>query len=105
MQILIDNNISNAIKYSYPNSTININLKIKNSGYLLEFIDYGIGIKDTDKLFTRYYREESTTGGFGIGLNIVKSILDQYNITLNIKSELKKGSTFSYIFPEEILSL
>jgi signal transduction histidine kinase len=105
LQILIDNNISNAIKYSYPNSTININLKIKNSGYLLEFIDYGIGIKDTDKLFTRYYREESTTGGFGIGLNIVKSILDQYNITLNIKSELKKGSTFSYIFPEEILSL
>lgn len=105
LQILIDNNISNAIKYSYPNSTININLKIKNSGYLLEFIDYGIGIKNTDKLFTRYYREKSTTGGFGIGLNIVKSILDQYNITLNIKSELKKGSTFSYIFPEEILSL
>ena len=105
LNILIDNNISNAIKYSYPQTKIDINLKIQDKGFLLEFIDYGIGIENTDKLFERYYREQTQTGGFGIGLNIVKAIMDRYNITLNIKSKIKKGTTFSYTFPENILSL
>ncbi len=102
LQTLIDNNISNAIKYSYEENIININLYTKDKQYYLEFTDYGIGIKDIDKIFTRYYREERQTGGFGIGLNIVKTIIDENNITLDIKSEPKKGSTFIYIFPMSI---
>ncbi len=99
LQTLIDNNISNAIKYSYEENIINIKLYTKDDYYCLEFKDYGIGIKDIDKIFTRYYREERQTGGFGIGLNIVKAIIDENNITLDIVSEVKKGSTFTYVFP------
>lgn len=99
LQTLIDNNISNAIKYSYEENIIKITLYAKDDSYYLEFKDYGIGIKDIDKIFTRYYREERQTGGFGIGLNIVKTIIDENNITLDIISEVKKGSTFTYKFP------
>lgn len=100
LQRVIDNNISNAIKYSYENSTIDISLYEKDEKCYLSFKDYGVGIEKTDEIFTRYYREDSSKGGFGIGLNIVKSIIDEANIELQIDSIPKKGSTFLYIFPK-----
>ena len=51
------------------------------------------------KIFTRYYREDTNKGGFGIGLNIVKSIIKEANIELKIESIPKEGSEFLYIFP------
>lgn len=99
LERLIDNNISNAIKYSNENSSINISLYIKEHKCYLHFQDYGVGIKDISNIFTRYHREDSNKGGFGIGLNIVKSIIDQENIELQISSIPNKGSTFLYIFP------
>ncbi|MDF1883477.1 HAMP domain-containing histidine kinase [Sulfurimonas sp. SAG-AH-194-C21] len=100
LQRVIDNNISNAIKYSYENSTIDIALYIKDNRCHLSFKDYGVGIKKTEKIFSRYYREDTSKGGFGIGLNIVKSIISQENIDLEIESTPKKGTLFLYIFPE-----
>jgi len=99
LQRVIDNNISNAIKYSYENSEIDIELYTKNNRCHLSFRDYGVGIKKIDEIFSRYYREDTSKGGFGIGLNIVKSIIDEANIELQIDSTPKKGSTFLYIFP------
>lgn len=104
LQILIDNNISNAIKYSYENSQIDINLYIKKERCHLEFKDYGVGIKKVEKIFSRYYREDTSKGGFGIGLNIVKSIINDENIDLEIESNLNKGTLFLYIFPENSLT-
>ncbi|MDQ7067816.1 MAG: HAMP domain-containing sensor histidine kinase [Sulfurimonas sp.] len=100
LQRLIDNNISNAIKYSYEDSSIDISLYMKDNRCHLSFKDYGVGIKQTEKIFTRYYREDASKGGFGIGLNIVKSIISKENIDLQIESEPKKGTQFLYIFPE-----
>ncbi|MDQ7042816.1 MAG: HAMP domain-containing sensor histidine kinase [Sulfurimonas sp.] len=100
LQRLIDNNISNAIKYSYEDSSIDISLYMKDNRCHLSFKDYGVGIKQTEKIFTRYYREDASKGGFGIGLNIVKSIISKENIDLQIESEPKKGTLFLYIFPE-----
>lgn len=99
LERVIDNNISNAIKYSHENSSIDISLYIKNSKCCLRFEDYGVGIKDISSIFTRYYREDTNKGGFGIGLNIVKSIIDKENIELQISSIPNTGSTFLYIFP------
>ena len=99
LQRVIDNTISNAIKYSYENSMIDIKLYMKDDQCHLSFKDYGMGIKRIDKIFSRYYREEASKGGFGIGLNIVKSIIDELNIVLKIDSTPKIGSTFLYIFP------
>jgi len=99
LQRVIDNNISNAIKYSFENSEIDISLYIKDDKCHMVFKDYGVGIDNVDKIFSRYYREDTNKGGFGIGLNIVKSIIDEVNIELQINSTPKIGSTFLYIFP------
>ncbi|WP_418640409.1 sensor histidine kinase [Sulfurimonas sp. ST-27] len=101
LQRLIDNNISNAIKYSYENSNIDITLFRKNEKCHLSFKDYGVGIEKVEKIFSRYYREDSSKGGFGIGLNIVKAIIDKENIELKIESLPKQGSLFIYTFPKK----
>jgi len=100
LQRIIDNTISNAIKYSYENSKIDITLYMKDEKCHLSFKDYGIGIKKTNKIFSRYYRENTNKGGFGIGLSIVESIINSQNIELQIESTPKLGSQFLYIFPE-----
>lgn len=99
LQRVIDNNLSNAIKYSYENSRITVTVKEQPNGLGLLFKDDGVGIEHPDKIFERYYRENQEKGGFGIGLNIVKKIIDDAGITLKIESELKKGTTFAYTFP------
>ncbi|MEJ2414611.1 MAG: HAMP domain-containing sensor histidine kinase [Sulfurimonas sp.] len=100
---IVDNNISNAIKYSFEDKSITIKLYTKNDACYLSVIDSGIGIKNVDKIFTRYYREDKSKGGFGIGLNIVKSIIDEYDITLEIDSKPKVGTVFTYKFPHNLL--
>lgn len=101
---VVDNNISNAIKYSYEGGNIKVSLYLKSGLCYMDFQDYGIGIENTQMIFQRYYREDALKGGFGIGLNIVSSIIKQYDIKIQIQSELKKGSTFSYIFPPQMLT-
>ncbi|MDY0116971.1 MAG: HAMP domain-containing sensor histidine kinase [Sulfurimonadaceae bacterium] len=99
LQRVIDNNISNAIKYSYENSKVFVTLRKTPEAIYLSFLDFGVGIDKVDKIFERYYRENTEKGGFGIGLNIVSSIIKKYGVTLSIASQLKKGSEFTYIFP------
>lgn len=95
---IIDNNLSNAIKYSKKESKIFIKLKKLETGFILEFKDEGIGIKDVSRLFERYYRGDKITGGFGIGLSIVKNICDKNSIKIDVFSKENEGSTFRYIF-------
>ena len=91
---LIDNNLSNAIKYSYAGSKIEVTLK-KN---ILSFHSKGPAIKDRSKIFNKYFRENTTVGGYGLGLSIVKEIAKKYQIDTKLHSEDNKGTTFSYIF-------
>jgi signal transduction histidine kinase len=102
LQRIIDNTISNAIKYSYDNSEIIISLKSIEDGIELSIQDFGIGIEDTKKILKRYYRESHQKGGFGIGLDIVKQIVDIEDIDMRILSSPKKGTTFIYIFKENL---
>ena len=102
LQKIIDNNLSNAIKYSYEDSKVILSLIKKEDKIILEFQDFGIGIKEPEMIFSRYYREDNAKGGFGIGLNIVKKIIDEEDIEVKIESQLKKGSKFQYIFGSAI---
>ena len=102
LQRIIDNNISNAVKYSYENSIVEVSLKTFDNRCEMTFRDYGLGIEDTEKIFERYYREETGKGGFGIGLNIVKAIMEEAGIGLDVSSVPKKGSTFTYTFPQNL---
>ena len=98
LQRIVDNTISNAIKYSYDNNPIEVVVKEDTHHIVFSVKDYGMGIENVEKIFSRYYREDETKGGFGIGLNIVKDIIGEENIGLDIQSKLKKGSSFSYTF-------
>lgn len=95
---IIDNNISNAIKYSKDGSNIEISLEKENNKIKLIFKDEGIGIKDKLKIFERYYRGDKITGGFGIGLSIVKNICVKNKIDIQVESQINKGTTFIYLF-------
>ena len=56
-------------------------------------------IVEVKRIFSRYYRENQTKGGFGIGLNIVKDIIDEEGIDLEVRSKVGEGSIFLYTFP------
>jgi len=100
LQRIVDNTISNAIKYSHDNATVEINFYKKDAQYIFEVQDYGMGIEKIDKIFSRYYRENESKGGFGIGLNIVKEIIDEEKIVLEINSKVGKRTLFKYTFPK-----
>ena len=94
---LIDNLVSNAIKYSDVGDSITITLK----NNILQVKDTGIGIdeKIQEDIFRRYYRAGDERGGFGIGLSIVLAICKQYKIKLDLESKKGEGSTFILTFP------
>lgn len=98
LQRIVDNTISNAIKYSYDHSHVDIILQVEHGDILFKVEDHGVGIENVPKIFSRYYRENEAKGGFGIGLNIVKQITDEENILLDVSSILGKGATFCYTF-------
>jgi two-component system OmpR family sensor kinase len=93
---IINNLISNAIKYNKMNGI----LEIKLTNRILTISDSGIGI-DNSKLkdiYKRYYRATQEQGGFGIGLSIVNQICNNYNIKISVISKIKEGTTFTLTF-------
>ncbi|MCF6206578.1 MAG: HAMP domain-containing histidine kinase [Sulfurovum sp.] len=87
---VIDNLLSNAIKYNKRNGHIEIVLE-KNR---LIVSDTGIGISEEKIpfMFDRYLRFNSSEGGFGVGLSIVKKILDEYDIKISVESKEGQGT-------------
>jgi hypothetical protein len=101
LQRIIDNNLSNAIKYSYENKDIFLSiLKIEN-GFKFIVSSHSNMIQNPNKIFEEYYREEQSKEGFGIGLNLVKRICDEESIDVLVESNLDKTS-FTYIFKGNI---
>jgi two-component system, OmpR family, sensor kinase len=101
LQRIIDNNLTNAIKYSPTQTIIEVALNADNDRLCFKVKDQGVGIKEVEKIFERHYRGDIYKGGFGIGLSIVKSICDKYGVVIEVQSEEKKGSEFSYWFRKE----
>lgn len=89
---IIDNLLTNACKYNKKNGEVYITTE--NSKLIIE--DTGIGIKDTQKVFQRYYKENDS--GLGIGMNIVKQLCDILEINITITSEINKGTKIILTF-------
>ncbi len=89
---IIDNLLTNACKYNKKNGQVHI--EIQNQKLIIE--DTGVGIKNTTKVFKRYYKE--STNGLGIGMNIVKQLSDILNISIDIKSVVGKGTCVELTF-------
>jgi len=85
---IIDNLLSNASKYNKSNGKVEITYK--NSRLVVA--DTGKGIKNTKKIFQRFYKEQDR--GIGVGLHIVKKLCDELNIGIEVESEVGVGSRF-----------
>jgi len=101
LQRICDNNLSNAIKYSFENKPLHVRLYEKQEGFVFEVENCGETIVSPDKLFDRYYREDKARGGFGLGLNIVKEICDAQGVLVEVFSR-NQVSIFRYTFPKDI---
>nr|WP_010235972.1 HAMP domain-containing sensor histidine kinase [Clostridium arbusti] len=102
---MIINLIDNAIKYSEDNDSVFIEAKLKNNICVICIEDTGLGISEEHikRLFERFYRVDKARsrakGGTGLGLAIVKHIVLNFGGTIEVKSELGKGSKFIIRLP------
>ncbi len=87
LQRIIDNNISNAIKYAYKGSTIYIHLD-KKSPLEFKIATKSDKIRNKEGVFNEYYREDRAKGGFGLGLALVKQICEKNGCEIELKSKL-----------------
>ena len=97
---VIDNLLSNALRYTNSGGNVNVKLHGGNNKIFIEVNDTGIGIseKDLPNIFERFYRADESrarvTGGSGVGLAIVKASVEAHNGTITAKSVKGRGSSF-----------
>ena len=102
---VISNLISNSIKYSKDNTTIEVTGKIIKNKMEIKIIDQGIGMNEQEipialsTYGTIHNVDYSSTGSYGLGLPIVKMLLDVHDAKLSIESSKGKGTTVKIIFP------
>lgn len=102
---VVDNLISNAVKYSQPQSQVDIALRCISGKWVFEVKDYGIGIskKAQKQLFKEFYRGANAVNskivGSGIGLLLVKNYVSLHSGTVNCTSQKNSGSTFQVSIP------
>jgi len=103
----ISNIINNAIKYSNPNQTVRIICRDNNQNLEIIISDEGIGIPENEipKIFNEFYRatnvKASRIPGTGLGMNIVKKIVEKHKGKMEIQSALNKGTTITLSFPKQ----
>lgn len=97
LQRLVDNTITNAIKYTFEGEPILVKLQKDGKFFTFTVSSHSKKIQAPEKVFEEYYREEKSKQGFGLGLNLVKRICDEEDVVVNVKSNLKQTS-FSYTF-------
>ncbi|MDZ7264424.1 MAG: ATP-binding protein [candidate division KSB1 bacterium] len=101
------NLLSNAVKYSHDRKEISVRLQEANDSILIEVADQGIGIPDAAQkfIFDKFYRahvgQEQDTGGTGLGLTVVKHIIEAHHGKIELESKVGKGSTFRILLPKE----
>jgi two-component system, OmpR family, phosphate regulon sensor histidine kinase PhoR len=105
------NLLDNAIKYSAPDSTIEVSAAGKGNEVQISIRDHGVGIEKEHlpRLFERFYRVDKARsrklGGTGLGLAIVKHIIQAHNGKIKVESSPGKGSTFTLHLPRKSLAV
>ncbi len=105
MTRVVDNLVSNAIKYTPVGGHIDVTVELTAHDIVLQVADTGLGIPEDDlpRLFDAFFRvktlDHSTIEGTGLGLSVVKTIVEQHQGRITVESELGTGSIFSVILP------
>ncbi len=94
-EYLIDNNLSNAIKFSQPGAVVTLSLRRSSSELILSFLNYGEAIHDIEAVFQRHVREDESRSGSGIGLDMVDTICKHNNILVQV-DYINEQNQFSY---------
>ncbi|WML59171.1 ATP-binding protein [Neobacillus sp. PS2-9] len=107
MQIL-SNILNNALKYTPEGKNVTLSVQTDKEGYVgFKIQDEGSGMAEDDipHIFERFYRGDKSrdrkTGGVGIGLSIVKALMDAHKGLIKVKSKLNKGTSITLWFPQE----
>jgi PAS domain S-box-containing protein len=107
LELTLVNVVNNAVKYSPENSVIDISIETLKKSLIIKVEDQGMGIpkKEQKFVFDRYFRAENAvlSQGTGIGLNIVKSHLENLNGTITFVSVEGQGSTFVIELPKTVI--
>ncbi len=104
----ISNLLSNAVRYT-DQGKISVRLSESEIHAIVEVSDTGIGVSEADKdnIFHRFHRSEESrsreAGGAGLGLSIVKAVLEAHKGSVSVESELGAGSTFIVRFPKKLV--
>lgn len=100
---VFSNLLSNAIKYSPNGGAIEVNAELGADEVVVAIVDFGIGIppSDLDRLFERYYRGSNVSGivGTGVGLYVVKMVVDMHGGDIEVASEKGAGARFTIRLP------
>jgi len=99
LQRVIDNNLSNAIKYARKSTPVIVSLSRLGSTVRLMFASRSRKIIDTRRIFEPFHREESLVEGFGLGLEIVRAICDKHGVEIVVTSD-ENDTIFRYDFIE-----
>ncbi|MDD2950465.1 MAG: ATP-binding protein, partial [Sulfuricurvum sp.] len=102
LQRIIDNNLTNAIKYTKENEPIYIVIEHDKSTCKVVFKSKSSEIENPNKIFEQFYRESSQQEGFGLGLNLVKEICNNEDVAFQLSST-KEETSFTYEFKEAYL--
>jgi two-component system sensor histidine kinase/response regulator len=111
MEIVFNNLISNAVKYNKTGGKVEITIDSSDIEAILIFADTGIGItkNDTENLFTEFVRikNEKTRNisGSGLGLSIVKKVIELYHGTINVESTPDVGTVFTIRIPKKTVTI
>ncbi len=105
LTLLVRNLIDNAIRYSHEGDKVHVEVESDGEEVTLRVTDTGIGIpsRDIPRIFERFYRVDRArsreTGGTGLGLAIVKHVVDNHGGSVEVESELGRGTTFRVRLP------
>ena len=102
---IIFNLVENGIKYNLPGGKLTVSVDRTDENAIVKISDTGVGIpgESLSHIFERFYRVDKArsrkSGGSGLGLAIVRSIIQRNRGTIDVQSELGKGTTFTLTFP------
>jgi signal transduction histidine kinase len=99
--------LDNAVRYSYQDSSIEVDIRESKTHLIVEIKDSGIGLKynETSQVFSRFYRGQEGSGkttGTGLGLPVAKAIVEAHVGTINLQGESSEGSTATVTLPLEL---
>lgn len=108
LNTIFDNLLTNAIKYNEEGGQIDVSLRETDSRVILQFKDTGIGMtkEQQERIFDRFYRADTsrthTVTGTGLGMAIVKSMVQLHHGSISIDSELDEGTVFTISLPKQL---